>query len=93
MKEILQTLMIAGGGLGALVSTPVALHLYFAKGAIDGSLNTADQFSLLSPLICLALLGCGIIWIRRQKRLSQNGMNRRLLGDGDGADGGGGDGE
>ncbi len=93
MKEILQTLMIAGGGLGALVSIPIALHLYFVRGATDRSLNAADQLSLLSPLICLALLGCGIIWMRRQKRLSQTGMNRRLLGDGDGADGGGGDGE
>lgn len=86
-------MMIAGGGLGALVSTPIALHLYFARGAIDGPLNATDQFSLLSPLICLALLGCGIIWMRRQKRPSQTGMNRRLLGDGGGADGGGGDGE
>ncbi len=84
--------MIAGGGLGALLSTPIALHLYFARGATDGPLDPAARISLLSPLICLVLLAVGITWVRRQKRLSQNGMNRRLLGEGDSQDGGGGDG-
>ena len=54
--------MIAGGGLGALLSTPIALHLYFARGGTDGPLDPAARISLLSPLICLVLLGVGITW-------------------------------
>ena len=90
MKQIAQTLLVLGGGLGFLGSTPLSVYLLILHRGFQEPLSLQDTALIISPLLCLVFLICGIFWMRRERADRRTGMNRRLMDDGCVADGGAG---
>jgi hypothetical protein len=88
MKPIAQTLLVLGGSIGFLGSTPLAVHRLMLHRGSQEPLSLQDTVLLISPLLCLLLLLGGILWMRREKPDRRTGLNRRLLDDGCAGDGG-----
>lgn len=63
MKELAQTFLILGGGLGLFIAVPAAIYGWFARG------SGPDTSTLVySPLVCLVALVTGLVWRKRQTR-------------------------
>jgi hypothetical protein len=90
MKQIAQTLFVLGGGLGFLGSTPLSAYTLIRHRELQGPLSLRDTAIVISPLLCLVLLLCGILWMRREKADRPTGLKRRLMDDGCVGDGGAG---
>ena len=68
MKEIAQTFLILGGGLGLLAAIPAAIYGWIMHRGFGGDLTSNDRLMLFSPFICAAALAVGLLWRRVQAK-------------------------
>ncbi len=80
MKEIAQTLLILGGGLGLFAAAPAAIYGWTLHRGFSGESTGNDLLLLYSPLICIAAITLGIAWRRFERKAVPKGQ-RKLTGD------------
>ncbi len=68
MKEIAQTFMIVGGGLGLVASVPAALYVWFYGRAFGSELTRNEHLTIYSPLFCCATVALGVTWRKLQTK-------------------------
>jgi hypothetical protein len=68
MNELLQTLFIAGGGLGCLVSAPIAAYGWLMHRGFGGDLTSEERTIRHTPLFCLVLIAAGLVWRKFEKK-------------------------
>jgi hypothetical protein len=73
MKEIAQTFLIIGGGLGLLGAVPAAIYGWFVHRGFGGDLTNKDRLILIGPFLCLAAIVIGLAWRKSQTKKSVHG--------------------
>jgi hypothetical protein len=72
MKEIAQTFLILGGGLGFFFAVPAAIYGWLLRGS--GGSDT--RYLIYIPFICVSAVVAGLVWRKLQSNTNPNSHSR-----------------